>query len=75
MELRSKFLGSGAVVNFVQVGHRHTAIEYAVAAIKHDSNLAAGWESPRSQVLGRLLSFAIPWILHHGGTERPLPPR
>ena len=33
MQLIKRYLDPGAVVNFTQLGHRHTAIEYAIAGI------------------------------------------
>ncbi|MGA3308989.1 MAG: hypothetical protein ABSD08_10290 [Xanthobacteraceae bacterium] len=41
MELIKRYLEPGAMINCVQVGHRHTAVEYTVAGIAkiHDANL------------------------------------
>lgn len=50
MRLRKKFVddGASAVINYVQVGHRHTAIEYALAGIMrhHDAVLEASGSDP-----------------------------
>lgn len=52
MQLRKKFLetGANAATNYVQVGHRRTAIEYALAGIKrhHDAVLEAFGHDPFS---------------------------
>jgi hypothetical protein len=70
MELRSKFLGSGAVVNFVQVGHRHTAIEYAVAAIKHDSNLEVLGRDPLTSEMEGYMQAWVTETLFQGAYMR-----
>lgn len=41
MQLTKRYLESGATVNYIQVGHRRTAIEYTIAGIAklHEANL------------------------------------
>jgi hypothetical protein len=60
MQLKRKFLETGAAVNCIQAGHRHTAVEYAIAGIKkvHDSNLDLLGRDPfSSEMEGRMQAW------------------
>ncbi len=60
MQLIRKFLETGAALNSIQVGHRHTAVEYAIAGIKkvHDANLDLLGRDPfNSEMEGRMQAW------------------
>ena len=66
MRLIKRHLESGATVNYMQVSHRHTAIEYTIACVAklHDANLAALGHDPfTSEMEGTMRAWVIETIL------------
>lgn len=66
MRLIKRHLESGATVNYMQVSHRHTAIEYTIAGVGklHDANLAVLGNDPfTSEMEGTMRAWVIETIL------------
>lgn len=66
MRLIKRYLESGATVNYVQVGHHQTAVEYAIAGITqlHDANLAQLGDNPfTSEMEGTMRAWVIETLL------------
>jgi hypothetical protein len=66
VKLRKRYLEPGAVVNYTQVGHRQTAVEYAVAGIQrlHDANIELLGGGPFNQEMeGTMKAWVIETLL------------
>jgi hypothetical protein len=66
VQLIKRYLEPGATVNYTQVGHRHTAIEYAIAGIAklHGANLALLGDDPfTSEMEGTMRAWVIETLL------------
>ena len=66
MQLTRRYAESGAVINYTQVGHRHSAVEYAVAGIAkiQDINLDQLGRNPlTSEMEGSMRDWVIETLL------------
>jgi hypothetical protein len=66
MQLTKPYLAPGALVNYTQVGHRRTAIEYTIAGIVkiHDANLnLLGRDQLTSEMEGVMRDWVIETLL------------
>lgn len=73
MKLKRKFIESAeSVVNWAQVGHRRTAVEYAVAGIKkiHDSNLEVLGRDPLTSEMEGCMQAWVTETLFQGAYMR-----
>jgi hypothetical protein len=66
VQLIKRFLDSGATVNYIQVCHRQTAIEYTIAGIAkiHDANLdLLGRDPLTSEMEGTMQAWVVETLL------------
>jgi hypothetical protein len=66
VQLVKRFLESGASVNYIQVGHRQTAIEYTIAGTAkiHDANLdLLGRDPLTSEMEGSMRAWVVETLL------------
>jgi hypothetical protein len=66
MQLTKPYLAPGAAVNYIQVGHRRTAIEYTIAGIAkiHDANLSLLGHDPLTlEMEGTMRDWVIETLL------------
>ncbi|MGX1230566.1 hypothetical protein AB7M71_003658 [Bradyrhizobium japonicum] len=66
MKLIRRHLESGAMVNYIQIGHRRTAVEYAIAGVQkiHDANLDLLGRDPLSADMeGTMMAWVIESLL------------
>jgi hypothetical protein len=66
MQLIKRFLESGAAVNYIQVSHRQTAIEYTIAGTAkiHDANLdMLGGDPITSEMEGTMQAWVVETLL------------
>ncbi|ANW00102.1 hypothetical protein [Bradyrhizobium icense] len=66
MKLIRVHLEPGAMVNYIQIGHRRTAVEYAIAGIQkiHDANLDLLGRDPLSADMeGAMMAWVIESLL------------
>jgi hypothetical protein len=73
VQLIKRFLESGGAVNYIQVGHRQTAIEYTIAGISkiHDANLdMLGSDPITSELEGTMQAWVVETLLQGAYVRR-----
>jgi hypothetical protein len=66
MKLMGRYLERGALINYTQIGHRRTAIEYAIAGIQriHDENLELrGRDTFNEEMEGTMKTWIVESLL------------
>jgi hypothetical protein len=66
MKLMRRHLEPGAMVNYVQIGHRRTAVDYAIAGVRkiHDANLGLlGHDPTNAEMEGTMMAWVIESLL------------